>query len=210
MIRGSRASFLLAGLAASALLCAQTPAPTLSAHECYVLGKTSPDKAARRVHFRAGIAAARGVLERDPNDPDALRWLAANLGAAALERGKMAALKVLPEMERLMLKLDALAPAYDGAAASRVLGVLYSTAPPIISIRSRDKARTAFEKALALAPEHPGNQALAARFFEDDHQEPRAVELARKVLANPRIEDYTDPQEATEWRQIAAHIVEKH
>jgi hypothetical protein len=198
---------VLASLLHAAAIEAQTAAPELSARERYVLGKTSRSKALRLQHFRAGISVAKRLLAQDPNDPSALLWLSANLGAEALERSKLAALKALREMERLMLKLDALDPEYDGAAASRVLGVLYSTAPPLVSIRSKSKAHAAFDKALALAPEHPGNQALAARFFAEHGQKPRALELARQVLANPRVEDYTYVEEAAEWRQIAERIV---
>lgn len=200
------------GAFANPLPCAQrandTPmASALSARDCYALGKRETIKERRKAHFAAGIAAAEAALARSPEDPDGLEWLAANLGAEALERGKLKALQVLPRMEELLLRLDALAPGHDGAVASRVLGHLYSTAPPVISIGSNKRARAAFEKALRLAPEHPGNQALAAEFFQAEGPKDRALELARKVLENPELERHL---EAAEWRDIANEIVRVH
>lgn len=182
-------------------------AEVLSPREEHTLGRLEPQKAGRRAHFQAGIDAARALLATDPNDPEGLLWLAANLGDEALERGKFAALKVLPEMERLLLRLDVVDPAYDGAAASRVLGSLYSSAPSLISIGSGKKARAAFEKALALASQHPGNQALAAEFFYAKGPKQRALELARAVLQNPDLEKY--PLDSSRWKQIAETIVRK-
>jgi hypothetical protein len=101
------------------------PAPARGrARTCYLSGKRATAERDRLRHFAEGISAARALLADQPDDPEGLLWLAANLGAEALERGVLTALKVLPEMERLLLRLEARDPLYDHAAAARTLGVL--------------------------------------------------------------------------------------
>jgi hypothetical protein len=170
----------------------------------YFAGLRARESDDRRQHFAGGVQAARARLKTDPADPEGLLWLAANLGAEALERGKLAALRVLPEMERLLLVLEAKAPQHDHAAAARTLGRLYHKAPAFISIGSMKKARVQWERALERAGDYPPNLVLAADFFQDDGQRERARELARRYLKNPfRLEDHP---EAGEWREIAERI----
>jgi hypothetical protein len=171
--------------------------------DAYVAGKRAPEREQRRALFARGVAAARALLARDPDDPEGLLWLAANLGAEALERGKLSALRALPEMERLLLRLEARAPLHDHAAAARTLGRLYHKAPALISIGSMSRARDFFERALARAADYPPNQVLAADFFADAGDADRARALARAYLAAPAPEDLPD---ASEWRRIATRI----
>ena len=170
----------------------------------YRAGAAAPSTATKIAEHEAGAAAARAALAARPDDPEALLWLAANLGAAGLARGKLAALRVLPEMERTLLRLDAVAPTFEHAAASRTLARLYHKAPPVISIGSSSRARRYFERALALAPSFPGNQVLAADFFADEGERARATELARRALAAPGFDAHPD---APEWRAIASRIM---
>ncbi len=175
--------------------------------EAYLAGQRARDSDARKRLFASGIQAARTRLAVDGQDPEGLLWLAANLGGEALERGKLLALRVLPEMERLLLTLEGSAPEHDHAAAARTLGRLYHKAPGIISIGSMKKARLYWERALARAGDYPPNQVLAADFYYDDGDRPRAVGLARRYLQNPISEQ--DHPEAPEWRQIAERIVRR-
>jgi hypothetical protein len=158
----------------------------------------------RRRHFIVGIEAARARLRVRADDPEALLWLAANLGAEALERGKLSALRVLPEMERLLLSLEARAPEYDHAAAARTLARLYHKAPPFISIGSSRRAREFWERALARAGDHPANQVLAADFFADVGETERARDLARRYLQHPI--SASEHPEAPDWQRIAERI----
>jgi hypothetical protein len=174
----------------------------------YLAGKRAATATDRRRQFSAGIAEARARLAAAPDDPAGLLWLAANLGAEALEQGKVVALRVLPEMERLLLHLEAVDPNYDHAAAARTLGRLYHKAPPIISIGSNKKARVYWEKALARAGDFPANQVLAADFFDDDDQDERAYELANRYLSHPV--SVAENPEAAEWQEIAQKIVAKN
>lgn len=178
---------------------------TVDGRDAYLAGKRAPAARERRRHFEAGIAAARARLAAHPEDPEGLLWLAANLGAEALERGKLRALGVLPEMERLLLRLEAVAPEHDHAAAARTLGRLYHKAPAIISIGSMKRAREYWQRALARAGEHPANLVLAADFFADNGEEGRARELARRYLAKPMTP--AEHPDAAEWTEIARRIV---
>jgi hypothetical protein len=192
-----------AALLADATLAAAPPAG--AARAAYLAGKRAPEGEERRRHFADGVAAARARLAANPDDPEGLLWLAANLGSEALARSRVSALRVVPEMERLLLRLDAVAPSYDHAAAARTLGRIYHKAPAIISVGSMKKARLWFERALARAGDYPINQILAADFFADDGDGERARLLARQYLAAP-VPEANDP-DAKEWREIAERIL---
>ncbi len=187
------------------IMSATTPNEPGTARAAYWAGRAATGKA-RQESFQRGIDAARAVLAEKPDDPEGLLWLAANLGAEALERGKISALPVIPKMVEVLDHLDRVAPGFENAAAARTLGHLYAVAPPVISVGDDAKARAAFERALALAPDFPGNLALAADFFDDEGDDERALELARRCLLTlPHF--FRDP-EAKEWRTIAERIVE--
>ena len=176
--------------------------------ESFRAGRAAKGSSARKAHFQKGIDEARALLQQDGNSSEGLFWLAVNMGAEALERGKMSALPVVPKMERLLLKLDGVDPSYEDAGAARVLGRLYHQAPAVISVGSNDKARKFLERALKLAPNHPGNQAFAADFLLNNGDEERAKKLAGaalKALASAG-DKYGD--EGKEWKKIAQDVVD--
>jgi hypothetical protein len=152
------------------------------------------------------VTLAREALAKNPDDPAAMLWYAANLGAEALTHSKVYALRVVGEIERTLLRLDTLAPTYDHAAAARALGRLYHQAPAVISVGSSKKARVFLEKALARAPEFPGNLAFAADFYADDGDCDRALPLARRVAALANLDTFGP--DAREWRTIARAVIE--
>jgi hypothetical protein len=189
---------------AAAAALAEGEAPRGRARAAYLAGKRASASKERRRHFTTGVAVSRALLSADPDDPEGLLWLAANLGAEALERGPLAALGVIPEMERLLLRMEARAPLYDHAAAARTLGVLYHKAPALISIGSKARARTFIELALRRAGDFPANQILAAEFFDDIGERDRARPLAQAYLRAPA-EEAENP-DAPAWRRIAERI----
>jgi hypothetical protein len=171
----------------------------------YRAGKAAGDDAAARVAFQRGIDLARRALAASPDDPDALLWLSANLAGEALTHGKLFALRVIPEIERTLLRLEQVAPAYDHAAAARSLANLYWKAPAIISVGSSKKAGAYFQLALARAPDFPGNQALAAAFYASARDCARARPLAAAVAARADLEAFG--LDAPEWRQLARDVL---
>jgi len=172
--------------------------------QAYRSGQAAPDKEAARAHYRHGIDLAREILQRAPDDADALLWLAANLGAEALTHGKLYALRVIGEIESTLLHLERVNPNYDDAAAARSLANLYWKAPAIISVGSTKKAASYFQLALARAPEFPGNQALVAGFYLDQHDCGRARPLALAVSARADLDAFGP--DAAEWRKIVADV----
>jgi hypothetical protein len=189
---------------AAAVVNAQ-PSQRGAARAAWASGKRAASSDERRRHFNAGVQAARALLAANPDDPEGLLWLAANRGAEALEHGKLTALRVLPEMERLLLLLDAHHPTYDHAAAARTLGVLYSKAPALISIGSSARARVWFERALQRAGDHPPTLILAAEFFDDVGEDERARQLASAYLMAPASPD--EHPDAPAWRALAQRIL---
>lgn len=192
-----------------ALITAQGEAVTYAPspiEQAYRAGKAAgdDDEAARR-HFQRGIDLARAALAKQADAPDALLWLAANLAGEALTHGKVFALRVIPEIESSLLRLERAAPQHDHAAAARALANLYWRAPAFISVGSSKKATAYFELALARAPAFPGNQALAAAYFAGARECARALPLARAVAARTDLDTFGP--DAAEWRQLARDVL---
>ena len=77
-----------------------------SAHAAYQAGQAAQESRMRRALFTRGMDLARARLANQANDPEGLYWLAVNMGAEALERGKLSALPVVPRMEQLLPLAD--------------------------------------------------------------------------------------------------------
>ena len=118
-------------------------------------GRRATTTTARR-HYQRGIDLARQELSANAGSPAALLWLAGNLAGEALTHGRVFALRVIPEIEATLLRLEQAHPSYDHAAAARSLANLYWKAPAIISVGSSKKAARYFQLALERAPELPG------------------------------------------------------
>lgn len=185
-----------------------TNSAVASPAEAFRAGRAAKGSSARRAHFQKGIDEARALVNENGNSSEGLFWLAINMGAEALERGKMSALPVVPKMERLLLKLDGLDPKYEDAGASRVLGRLYHQAPAVISVGSSSNAKKFLERALQLAPDHPGNQAFAADFLLEKGDKARAKKLAAACLKTLSAAGDKYGDEGKEWRNIAQDVMD--
>jgi hypothetical protein len=174
------------------------PAPNPS-EQAYRAGKAAADDGEARRHYQRGIDLARAELGGKPDAPGALLWLAANLAGEALTHGRLFALKVIPEIEATLLRLELVHPNYDHGAAARALANLYWKAPALISVGSSKKATTYFQLALERGPTFAGNQAMAAAYFADKGDCARARPLAAAVSARSDL----DGPDAAEWRQLA-------
>jgi tetratricopeptide (TPR) repeat protein len=172
----------------------------------YRAGKAASDDDVARRWYQRGIALARQALDARPDSPDAMLWLAANLAGEALTHGKLFALRVIPEIESTLLRLEQTHPTYDHAAAARALANLYWKAPALISVGSSKKATAYFELALARAPSFPGNQALAAAYFAENRRCDRARPLAQAVSGRGDLDSFGP--DAAEWRQLARDALE--
>ncbi len=200
--------FLLSLLAVQLGGLVMTNAALASPAEAFRAGRAAKGSSARRAHFQKGIDEARALVNADNNSSEGLFWLAVNMGAEALERGKMSALPIVPKMERLLLKLDGVDAKYEDAGASRVLGRLYHQAPAVISVGSSANAKQFLERALQLAPHHPGNQAFAADFLLEKGDEARAKKLAAACLKTLSSVGDQYGDEGKEWRKIAQDVVD--
>lgn len=173
--------------------------------QAYRAGKAAADDDAARAQYQRGIDLAREVLARTPDQPDALLWLSANLAGEALTHGKLRALRIIPEIERTLLRLEQVAPNHDHAAASRALANLYWRAPAVISIGSSKKAAMYFALTLKRAPDFPGNQAQAAAYYASERNCARAAPLAAAVAARDDLDAFGP--DAGEWRQLARDVL---
>ena len=209
-----RYSTRLASISVLALTAVLALPPSARAHAenaaeaarlAYRAAQTAADKDQSRRSYQRGIELARAALARDPNDPGGLLWLAANLGGEALTHGRLQALGVVGEVERTLLRLDQVNPGYDHAAAARALGRLYQKAPSIISVGDSKKAAEYLARALARAPEFPGNWAYAADFYSEQGDCARALPLARRLHAVSDLDNYGF--DAHEWRDLAARVL---
>jgi hypothetical protein len=177
----------------------------ISARAAYEAGRSASSKDARIRLFDQGMSIARDRLKAQPDDAEGLYWLAVNMGAHALERGKLAALPVVPRMEALLLRLDQVSPAYEQAGAARVLGRLYHQAPAVISIGSDKQARKFLDRALRLAPAHPGNLAFAADYLVGNGDKAKARDYASRAVAALAGKQLN--QEEREWNELARSVL---
>jgi hypothetical protein len=182
-----------------------SPSPIEQAYRAGKAAGAADDEQAARGHYQRGIDLARQTLARSPDQPDALLWLSANLAGEALTHGKLRALRVIPEIERTLLRLEQVAPNHDHAAGARGLANLYWRAPAVISVGSSKKAAAFFELALRRAPDFPGNQAQAAAFYDSERDCARAAPLAAAVAARQDLEAFGP--DAAEWRRIAHDVL---
>lgn len=206
-MRGAHAIALLlistavAGAARGGDVVTHAPSTIERAFRAGQAAETTGDLSAARASYEHGVVLGRAVLAANPGARDALLWLPANLARAALTRSKLHALRVIPEVETTLLRLERLDPSYDHAAAARALGNLYWKAPPLISVGSAKKAAQYFSLALARDGAFPGNQAQAAAFFADQDDCARARRLAEAVARRGDLDSFGP--DAAEWRALA-------
>jgi len=206
-VRGARAIALLliSTVAVAAARAGETVTRSPRAIEQAFRAGDAAEKAgdgpAARASYELGVALGRAALAANPEAREALLWLPANLARAALTRSKLHALKVIPEVEATLLRLERLDPTYDHAAAARALANLYWKAPALISVGSSRKAVKYFSLALARDGAFPGNQAQASAFFADQRDCARARPLAEAVRRRADLDTFGP--DAAEWRALA-------
>jgi len=124
---------------------------------CFDWADLAPSNARRAEIAEQGIAASRRAIERDSRSGAAHYYLALNLGQLARTK-KLAALKLVDEMETEFKEAIGFDPKVDYAGPDRSLGLLYLDAPGWpTSIGSRAKARLHLRTAVELCPDYPEN-----------------------------------------------------
>jgi len=123
------------------------------------LADLATNDTARAEFARRGIEVCRAWVAREPKSAPGHYYLAMNLGELAqAEAPSIAAYKLVHEVEREFRLAAELDVRFDYAGPARTLGELYFQAPGWpLSVGSKHKAREWFERAAALAPEHPEN-----------------------------------------------------
>jgi hypothetical protein len=128
------------------------------ARACFDWADYASSNARRAAIAEQGIAAARQAIGRAPRLAAPHYYLALNLGQLARTK-KLAALKLVEEMETELKTAIALDPKFDYAGPHRSLGLLYADAPGWpTSIGNHSKARLHLHTAIELSPEYPDNQ----------------------------------------------------
>lgn len=135
------------------------------AHACFDWADWATNKAERAMIASNGIAACSQSLSLS-NSAAAHYYLAMNLGQLA-RADMLHGLKYVEKMESEFQAADNLDARFNFAGPSRGLGQLYREAPDWpVSIGSRQKAREALEKAVALAPDYPANLLTLAESYQ--------------------------------------------
>ncbi len=173
----------------------------------HYLAESAPSDDERRSLREQGLRAAEAALALDRDEPAAILWWTAHRGSLVSPLNPIAAVRVAAEIETALLRLHALAPRYDHAAADRVLGVLYRLAPPILSVGSMKKAEEHLRAAMQQDPWYPGNQLYWAELLAQQHECRLARQGAQLVLGSPALRRF--PLEAPGWTRQARAILDR-
>lgn len=158
---------------------------------CFNRAELASNNTERAAVASEGIAAARGILAKQPAHAPALLCLGLNLGQLAQTRW-LSALGLVKEMEQAFKASIEADEKFDYAAAHRSLGMLYHQAPGWpTSIGSKSKARKHLEKSIELVPNYPDNhlsllEALAD--WKDRDRLRQALARYKKLIPKAREE----------------------
>jgi hypothetical protein len=128
------------------------------ARACFDWADFATNNAQRAEIAEQGIAASRRAMERAPRLAAAHYYLALNLGQLARTK-RLAALRLVDEMERELKIAISLDPKFDFAGPHRSLGLLYADAPGWpTSVGSHSKAGLHLHAAVELSQDYPENR----------------------------------------------------
>jgi len=156
------------------------------ARACFEWAEFATANADRAALAEEGIAAARSLIVRKPEEAAGHYYLGMNLGQLARTR-TLTALGIVSDMEEHFEKARQLDKFIDYAGPDRYLGMLYRDAPGWpASIGNRKKARLHLERAVELRPDYPENQIALLESYREwgdkdaflKHFGPAAVAIA--------------------------------
>lgn len=134
------------------------------------------------VYEKAG-AYAREVLQRDASRAEALYWHGLVLLKTAEKAGPLRAYglarKGIRELQRVRREM----PAYDHGGASRVLALLYYTAPVWTPFGDVDRSVAFAEEAVRIDPGYPLNRFYLANAYRRQGVREAAIHEYRMLLA---------------------------
>lgn len=138
----------------------------------------------REVYLEKGRHYSELLLTEQPQRVEGYYWSSLTLCGTAKTCGAGRALRMLPEIEARLERAAALDPAYDQAGPHRVLGRLYSEAPPWpISVGDLSKSLDHLRQAVRLAPKTSTNQLFLAETCLRLGRKDEALRALEAVLA---------------------------
>lgn len=138
----------------------------------------------REVYLEKGRTYAELLLTEQPERVEGYYWSSLTLCSTAKTCGAGRALRMLPEIEARLERAAALDPSYDQAGPHRVLGRLYSEAPPWpISVGDLNKSLDHLRRAVLLAPKTSTNQLFLAETCLKLGRKEEALRALEAVLA---------------------------
>jgi len=169
---------------------------------CFDWAELATKNAQRAEIAEQGTAAARQAIQRAPQLAAPHYYLALNLGQVARTK-KLAALRLVDEMETELKGAIALDAKFDYAGPHRSLGLLYADAPGWpTSIGNNSKARLHLHTAIELSPDYPDNQiSLLELQLKWGEKEAVQAQLAatEKLLQQART-NFTGETWASSWQ----------
>lgn len=174
----------------------------------WFLGTQGKTKEKKLKYYEEGAALDEKILRIAPTHSGAMLWLATNLGGIASTKKNLSSLKIVRQVEKILLELKKLDPDFHFRAADRALGRIYLEAPSFISIGSRKKAKEHLTEAINKFPNFAGNQISYAWFLLKNNDKMNARRLALSVLKSPQLEIYLIDR-LGDWNPIAKTILDQ-
>ncbi|MCL6620722.1 MAG: TRAP transporter TatT component family protein [Syntrophobacterales bacterium] len=177
------------------------------ARTAFLLAEHLPPPA-RDVYLEKGRHYAELLLTEQPERVEGYYWSSLNLCGTAKTCGAGRALRMLPEIEARLQRAATLNPAYDQAGPHRVLGRLYSEAPPWpISVGDLSKSLDHLRQAVRLAPKTSTNQLFLAETCLKLGRKAEALQALTQVLS--ATDHPVWPQGLTEDRRKAEILLKE-
>jgi len=133
--------------------------------------------------FRKSGFYAKKVLEAAPNMTEAHYWHGLYLLRKAQKKGIFGGYSITKKAIEEIEEVREALPSYDHGGASRVLAILYFTAPGWTPFGDIDRAVCLGEEAARLAPDYLLNRMYLARAYEKRGNKASAVAQYRKILS---------------------------
>jgi tetratricopeptide (TPR) repeat protein len=126
---------------------------------------------------------AREAMALDPNRPEGHYWHGLFLLKKAQQQGGIGAYSIVKQGIAELEKVRSGMPTYDHAGASRVLGLMYMTAPGWTPFGNKKKAVELESEATRLAPDYLLNRLYLANAYNKQGDKNAAIKEYREVLA---------------------------